>query len=198
MNMGENKKLINYAVIFHRDSEYEKIDSDIFGIVISISGIDLIITTIVSNLLKEVISYTDDIDTYEDLCCVLNRKPYNDSCIFEHVKYVCPETKKWRDYKINYKKIQNNRVPYDIYGLRIIYNDSNNYHNYDFAYTIKNILISNFNTLDYLYDDYIANPKINNYQSLHVYVLTNILLEIQIRNSFMHSVAINGSASNYY
>ena len=96
------------------------------------------------------------------------------------------------------KKIQNNRVPYDIYGLRIIYNDSNNYHNYDFAYTIKNILTSNFNTLDYLYDDYIAKPKINNYQSLHVYVLTNILLEIQIRNSFMHSVAINGSASNYY
>ena len=96
------------------------------------------------------------------------------------------------------KKIQNYKVPYDIYGLRIIYNDSNNYHNYDFAYTIKNILISNFNTLDYLYDDYIANPKINNYQSLHVYVLTNMLLEIQIRNSFMHSVAINGSASNYY
>ena len=96
------------------------------------------------------------------------------------------------------KKIQNNRVPYDIYGLRIIYNDSNNYHNYDFAYTIKNILTSNFNTLDYLYDDYITKPKINNYQSLHIYVLTNILLEIQIRNSFMHSVATNGSASFYY
>ena len=96
------------------------------------------------------------------------------------------------------QKIQKNRVPYDIYGLRIIYNDSNNIYNSQFAYTIKNILISNFNTLDFLYDDYIANPKINNYQSLHIYVLTNILIEIQIRNSFMHSVAINGSASNYY
>ena len=96
------------------------------------------------------------------------------------------------------QKIQKNRVPYDIYGLRIIYNDSNNIYNSQFAYTIKNILISNFNTLDFLYDDYIANPKINNYQSLHIYVLTNILIEIQIRNSFMHNVAINGSASNYY
>ena len=96
------------------------------------------------------------------------------------------------------KKIQNYKVPYDIYGLRIIYNDTNNYHNTDFAYTIKNILTSNFNTLDYLYDDYITKPKINNYQSLHIYVLTNILLEIQIRNSFMHSVATNGSASFYY
>ena len=96
------------------------------------------------------------------------------------------------------RKIQKNRVPYDIYGLRIIYNDSNNIYNSQFAYTIKNILTSNFNTLDFLYDDYIANPKINNYQSLHIYVLTNILIEIQIRNSFMHNVAINGSASNYY
>ena len=96
------------------------------------------------------------------------------------------------------KKIQNYKVPYDIYGLRIIYNDNNNKYNTDFAYTIKNILTSNFNTLDYLYDDYITKPKINNYQSLHIYVLTNILLEIQIRNSFMHSVATNGSASFYY
>ena len=96
------------------------------------------------------------------------------------------------------QKIQKNKIPYDIYGLRIIYNDSNNIYNSQFAYTIKNILISNFNTLDFLYDDYIANPKINNYQSLHIYVLTNILIEIQIRNSFMHNVAINGSASNYY
>jgi guanosine-3',5'-bis(diphosphate) 3'-pyrophosphohydrolase len=96
------------------------------------------------------------------------------------------------------KKIQKYKVPYDIYGLRIIYNDSNNIYNSEFAYTIKNILTSNFKTLDYLYDDYIASPKINNYQSLHLYILTNILIEIQIRNSFMHNIAINGSASNYY
>jgi (p)ppGpp synthase/HD superfamily hydrolase len=96
------------------------------------------------------------------------------------------------------KKIQKYKVPYDIYGLRIIYNDTNNIYNTQYAYTIKNILTSNFNTLDFLYDDYIANPKINNYQSLHIYVLTNILMEIQIRNNFMHTIAINGSASNYY
>jgi (p)ppGpp synthase/HD superfamily hydrolase len=96
------------------------------------------------------------------------------------------------------KKIQKYKVPYDIYGLRIIYNDTNNIYNTQFAYSIKNIVTSNFNTLDYLYDDYIANPKINNYQSIHIYVLTNILIEIQIRNSFMHNVALNGSASNYY
>jgi GTP pyrophosphokinase len=96
------------------------------------------------------------------------------------------------------KKIQKKKIPYDIYGLRIIYNDSNNIYNTQYAYTIKTILTSNFNTLDFLYDDYIANPKSNNYQSIHIYVVTNILIEIQIRNSFMHNVAINGTASNYY
>lgn len=96
------------------------------------------------------------------------------------------------------KKIQSYKIPYDIYGLRIIYNDTNNYYNNDLAYTIKNIIQSNFNTLDFIYDDYIAKPKINNYQSLHIYIVTNILLEIQIRNSYMHNVSVNGSASFYY
>ena len=123
--------------------------------------------------------------------CYNNNNNYNKNIIINYESRI-----KSRQRII--QKIQKNKIPYDIYGLRIIYNDSNNIYNSQFAYTIKNILISNFNTLDFLYDDYIANPKINNYQSLHIYVLTNILIEIQIRNSFMHSVAINGSASNYY
>lgn len=125
----------------------------------------------------------------KELCC--NNNNYNKNIIINYESRI-----KSRQRII--QKIQKNKIPYDIYGLRIIYNDSNNIYNSQFAYTIKNILISNFNTLDFLYDDYIANPKINNYQSLHIYVLTNILIEIQIRNSFMHNVAINGSASNYY
>ena len=123
--------------------------------------------------------------------CYNNNNNYNKNIIINYESRI-----KSRQRII--QKIQKNRVPYDIYGLRIIYNDTNNIYNSQFAYTIKNILTSNFNTLDFLYDDYIANPKINNYQSLHLYVLTNILLEIQIRNRFMHNVSVNGSASNYY
>ena len=137
--------------------------------------------TINSNKITQVID--------KELCC--NNNNYNKNIIINYESRI-----KSRERII--QKIQKNKIPYDIYGLRIIYNDSNNIYNSQFAYTIKNILISNFNTLDFLYDDYIANPKINNYQSLHIYVLTNILIEIQIRNSFMHNVAINGSASNYY
>lgn len=96
------------------------------------------------------------------------------------------------------EKIKKLKFPYDIYGLRIIYNDSYNYYNKDFAYIIKNILYDNYYTLDFIYDDYIKYPKNNNYQSIHIYIITNIILEIQIRNYYMHNIAINGTASKYY
>jgi len=96
------------------------------------------------------------------------------------------------------KKINAGRIPYDIYGLRIIYEDNLYSNNSEFAYSIKDLLYTNFNTIDHLYDDYIQYPKSNNYQSLHIYIITNILIEVQIRNNLMNINAINGSASNYY
>jgi (p)ppGpp synthase/HD superfamily hydrolase len=95
-------------------------------------------------------------------------------------------------------KIKKAKIPYDIYGLRIIYNINNDYYNTNIAYVIKNIIQDNFNTLNCIYDDYIEKPKINNYQSLHIYVITTLLIEIQIRNSNMHNISVSGSASNYY
>ena len=95
-------------------------------------------------------------------------------------------------------KIQKFKIPYDIYGLRIIYDDNTNYYNTKFDYSIKNIIDNNFDTLNFIYDDYIEKPKSNNYQSLHLYVVTTLLIEIQIRNSNMHNISINGSASHYY
>jgi len=97
-----------------------------------------------------------------------------------------------------FSKLQKIKIPYDIYGLRVIYNDNADYYNTKSAYTIKNIIEENFNTLDFISDDYIEKPKANNYQSLHLYVVTPLLIEIQIRNSNMHNIAINGSASHYY
>ena len=96
------------------------------------------------------------------------------------------------------EKLNKQRIPYDIYGLRIIYEDSLDINNSKIAYTIKNLLYTNFYTIDCFYDDYIKYPKANNYQSLHVYIVTNILIEVQIRNSLMHFNTINGTASNYY
>jgi (p)ppGpp synthase/HD superfamily hydrolase len=95
-------------------------------------------------------------------------------------------------------KLQKFKIPYDIYGLRIIYNSNTDYYNIKIAYIIKNIIYDNFNTLDFISDDYIARPKNNNYQSLHVYIVFNLLIEIQIRNTNMHNVSVNGTASDYY
>jgi (p)ppGpp synthase/HD superfamily hydrolase len=95
-------------------------------------------------------------------------------------------------------KLQRFKIPYDIYGLRIIYNDTSDYYNTHSAYIIKNIIYENFNTLDFISDDYIAIPKNNNYQSLHLYIVCNLLIEIQIRNTNMHNVSVNGTASDYY
>jgi len=95
-------------------------------------------------------------------------------------------------------KLQKLKIPYDIFGLRIIYNDHNDYYNIKIAYIIKNIIYDNFNTLDFISNDYIARPKNNNYQSLHVYIVFNLLIEIQIRNTNMHNVSVNGTASDYY
>jgi GTP pyrophosphokinase len=95
-------------------------------------------------------------------------------------------------------KLQKFKIPYDMYGLRIIYNDDADYYNTNIAYIIKNIIYDNFNTLDFISDDYIAIPKNNNYQSLHLYIVCNLLIEIQIRNTNMHNVSVNGTASDYY
>jgi (p)ppGpp synthase/HD superfamily hydrolase len=94
-------------------------------------------------------------------------------------------------------KLQKFKIPYDIYGLRIIYNDDD-YYNIKTAYVIKNIIYDNFYTFDFISDDYIAKPKKNNYQSLHLYIICNLLIEVQIRNTNMHNISVNGSASNYY
>ena len=99
--------------------------------------------------------------------------------------------------KTIYKIIKKKKVPNDIYGIRIIYNslyDDNNY----YAYYIKNLINNNYCTLDYEYNNYIQNPKVNNYQSIHMYILDEITVEIQIRDIYMHYTAVNGTASNYY
>lgn len=99
--------------------------------------------------------------------------------------------------KTIYKIIKKKKVPNDIYGIRIIYNslyDDNNY----YAYYIKNLINNNYCTLDYGYNNYIQNPKVNNYQSIHMYILDEITVEIQIRDIYMHYTAVNGTASNYY
>ena len=97
-------------------------------------------------------------------------------------------------HKIFYKK----RIPIDVFGLRIIYNNSKDIFDTNTAYIIENILRNNFFEIPFFYDNYIENPKNNLYQSIHFYFYFFLLFEIQIRNNHIHLNSINGTASNYY
>tara|TARA_B100000900_G_C20054453_1_gene503260 strand:- start:11 stop:439 length:429 start_codon:yes stop_codon:yes gene_type:complete len=97
------------------------------------------------------------------------------------------------------QKINRKKIPFDIFGLRIIYNDTKLVNNTYIAYQIKDLFYKNFLHIDFLADDYIKNPKSNNYQSLHIYIIIYFfIIEIQIRNQEMHYIATNGTASIYH
>lgn len=94
------------------------------------------------------------------------------------------------------KIVNKKRMPRDRLGMRIIYDTTYNDNEF-LAYYIMNNIERNF---DYSFHkkDYIAYPKPNNYQSLHINVYyEDKYYEIQIRNKNMDNVAKYGTAANY-
>jgi guanosine-3',5'-bis(diphosphate) 3'-pyrophosphohydrolase len=90
---------------------------------------------------------------------------------------------------------------YDILGLRIITEET------EACYQALDIVRKMGRPDSDLYDDYIANPKPNGYQSLHIVIWINsissegdrtIPVEIQIRTKDMHERAEFGLASHAY
>tara|TARA_B100000900_G_C20567874_1_gene711926 strand:- start:1333 stop:1812 length:480 start_codon:yes stop_codon:yes gene_type:complete len=134
------------------------------------------------------------------------------SCIKNTIKYKI-ETNPYiidNNISISYEsRIKNNNkiiynlftkrklYPHDIYGFRIIYKNMNDVSDILTSYIIKNIIENEYELCNELYDDYIKNPKKNNYQSIHLYIKTPLLIEIQLRNNEMHKRALTGSASQY-
>lgn len=82
---------------------------------------------------------------------------------------------------------------FDIYGLRIIVNTESE------CYHVLGIIHSKFKPLQNRFKDYIANPKVNMYRSLHttVFGYDGKLYEIQIRTHEMDEVAERGIASHW-
>ncbi len=82
---------------------------------------------------------------------------------------------------------------YDIYGIRIIVNTESE------CYQVLGIIHSKFKPLQNRFKDYIANPKVNMYRSLHttVFGYDGKLYEIQIRTHEMDEVAERGIASHW-
>ena len=96
-----------------------------------------------------------------------------------------------------WKKMCAKQVPleevYDLHALRVIVDHVSQ------CYAVLDIVHQHWTPIVKEYDDYIANPKENRYQSLHTAVLADggRPLEAQIRTWKMHEYAERGAASHW-
>lgn len=105
----------------------------------------------------------------------------------------------WREkhlYSI-YKKMREKHLPFsevmDVYGFRIIVDKV------DTCYRVLGVLHNVYKPLGQRFNDYIAIPKANGYQSLHTTLFGpyGIPIEVQIRTDEMHKMAENGIAAHW-
>jgi GTP pyrophosphokinase len=82
---------------------------------------------------------------------------------------------------------------YDVYAIRIIAATTPD------CYSVMGVIHDLFTPLPGRFKDYIANPKSNNYQSLHTTVLGREKqpFEVQIRTREMHNTALFGIAAHW-
>lgn len=84
------------------------------------------------------------------------------------------------------------REIHDIYAIRIIVQE-----NLD-CYKVLGLIHMNFNFLKNAFKDYVSNPKLNLYQSIHTTIVKNqSLMEVQIRTIQMDKTAEYGIAAHW-
>ncbi|MDO9107037.1 MAG: bifunctional (p)ppGpp synthetase/guanosine-3',5'-bis(diphosphate) 3'-pyrophosphohydrolase [Methylovulum sp.] len=96
-----------------------------------------------------------------------------------------------------WKKMQRKQLGieelYDLLAVRVIVDNLSN------CYAVLGIVHSHWQTIPKEFDDYIANPKENGYQSLHTVILDpdGNRIEVQIRTRAMHDFAELGVAAHW-
>jgi len=96
-----------------------------------------------------------------------------------------------------YRKVKIRKVPFeqiaDLFAIRIITQTKAE------CYHAMGLVHELWKPVGYKFSDYIANPKPNNYQSLHTAVFGpgGKVVEIQIRTKEMHQIAENGIAAHW-
>lgn len=82
---------------------------------------------------------------------------------------------------------------FDVRAVRILVNDVGD------CYTALGLIHEKWSPIPKEFDDYIANPKLNGYQSLHTAVIgpKDKTLEVQIRTTAMHDYAELGVAAHW-
>ncbi|MBA3057592.1 MAG: bifunctional (p)ppGpp synthetase/guanosine-3',5'-bis(diphosphate) 3'-pyrophosphohydrolase [Gammaproteobacteria bacterium] len=102
-------------------------------------------------------------------------------------KHIYSIVKKMRGKSLNFDQV------YDIRALRVVVDSIAD------CYTALSWVHSQFTPISEEFDDYIAKPKANGYQSLHTVVRDSVGLpiEIQIRTQAMHDHAEHGVAAHW-
>ncbi|MDD2809838.1 bifunctional (p)ppGpp synthetase/guanosine-3',5'-bis(diphosphate) 3'-pyrophosphohydrolase [Rhodoferax sp.] len=102
-------------------------------------------------------------------------------------KHIYSIVKKMRGKSLDFERV------YDVRALRIVVA------NVPECYAALSWVHSHFNPISEEFDDYIAKPKVNGYQSLHTVVrdASGQPTEIQIRTQAMHDHAENGVAAHW-
>ena len=102
-------------------------------------------------------------------------------------KHIYSIIKKMRGKSLNFSQVR------DLRALRVIVDSV------DDCYRVLSLVHSQMTPLDNEFDDYIAKPKSNGYQSLHTVVSdpTGRVVEIQIRTQAMHAHAEFGVAAHW-
>ena len=147
-------------------------------------------------------------DTYRQVACLLHEKRTEREAHVEHLrnqleqdlnahglhtqvsgrpKHIYSIVKKMRGKSLGFEQV------YDLQALRIMVASVPE------CYGALSWIHSHFTPLPQEFDDYIARPKVNGYQSLHTVVTdaTGHPTEIQIRTQAMHDHAENGIAAHW-
>ncbi|MEE2884852.1 MAG: bifunctional (p)ppGpp synthetase/guanosine-3',5'-bis(diphosphate) 3'-pyrophosphohydrolase [Chloroflexota bacterium] len=105
-------------------------------------------------------------------------------------KHIYSIHKKIKNYAIQNKEIEE---IYDLFALRIVVDDEPG------CYAALGVVHTKWRPLPGQFDDYIANPKDNLYQSIHTTVLCEGAspVEVQIRTHDMHKVSEYGIAAHW-
>lgn len=107
--------------------------------------------------------------------------------VFGRPKHIYSIVKKMRGKSLNFEQV------YDVRALRIIVASVPE------CYGALSWVHSHFTPISEEFDDYIAKPKVNGYQSLHTVVrdANGLATEIQIRTQAMHDHAESGVAAHW-
>ncbi len=107
--------------------------------------------------------------------------------VYGRPKHIYSIWKKMNDKQLGLDEL------YDLRALRVIVEDVTA------CYTVLGVINSNWRTVRREFDDYIAHPKPNGYQSLHTVVIgpEGKHIEIQIRTEAMHEFAELGFAAHW-